>query len=90
MGTIKVSSTSNIKKVAGAISAFVKETTKGETVEIQAIGAAAVNQAVKSIAVAQGFLAPNGFTIVSTMAFETISIEGSERTAIKFIVKRGV
>jgi stage V sporulation protein S len=57
------------------------------TAEVQAVGAGAVNQAVKAIAIARGFIAPNGIDLISVPAFVEISIEGEERTAIKFIVE---
>jgi stage V sporulation protein S len=66
METLKVSSKSEPKSVAGAIAAIVRN---GEVVEISAIGAAAVNQAVKSVAVARGYVAPNGIDLVCIPAF---------------------
>jgi len=56
------------------------------SVEVQAVGAGAVNQAVKAIAIARGFVAPNGLDLVCIPAFVEIDIEGEERTAIKFLV----
>ncbi len=56
------------------------------SVEIQAVGASAVNQAVKAIAIARGFVAPNGIDLVAIPAFVEIAIDGEERTAIKFVV----
>jgi stage V sporulation protein S len=53
-------------------------------VEVQAVGAGAVNQAVKSIAIARGYVAPNGIDMVCIPAFAKIDIDGEERTAIKF------
>ncbi|WP_038069291.1 stage V sporulation protein S, partial [Thermoanaerobacterium aotearoense] len=55
--------------------------------EIQAVGAGAVNQAVKAIAIARGFVAPNGIDLIAIPAFSEIEIEGETRTAIKFIVE---
>ena len=55
--------------------------------EIQAIGAGALNQAIKSIAIARGFVAPGGIDLVCVPAFTDIEIEGEERTAIKLIVE---
>lgn len=55
--------------------------------EIQAIGAGAVNQAVKAVAIARGFVAPGGIDLVCVPAFTDIIIDGEERTAIKFIVE---
>ena len=57
------------------------------TAEIQAIGAGAINQAVKAVAIARGFVAPGGIDLVCIPAFTDIVIDGEERTAIKFIVQ---
>lgn len=81
---LKVSAQSNPKSVAGALTAVLRE--RG-TAEIQAVGAGAVNQAVKAIAITRGFIAPNGIDLVAVPAFVEISIDGEERTAIKFIVE---
>jgi len=84
MEVLKVSAQSNPKSVAGALAAVLRE--KGSA-EIQSVGAGAVNQAVKAIAIARGFVAPNGIDLVVIPAFAEISIDGEERTAIKFIVE---
>ena len=84
MDILKVSSKSNPNKVAGALTNVFRE--KGE-VEIQAIGAGALNQAIKAIAIARGFVAPGGKSLVCIPAFSDITIEGEERTAIKLIVE---
>lgn len=55
--------------------------------EIQAIGAGAINQAVKAVAIARGFVAPSGMDLVCIPAFTDIEIDGQERTAIKLIVQ---
>lgn len=81
---IKVSSKSNPSAVAGMVAAVLKENKKAE---IQAVGAGAVNQAVKAIAVARGYVAPMGYNLVCTPGFAEIKIEDEERSAIKFIVK---
>ncbi|HCW03750.1 MAG TPA: stage V sporulation protein S, partial [Clostridium sp.] len=83
MEVLKVSAKSNPNSVAGAVAAVVRE--KGMT-EIQAIGAAAINQAVKAIAIARGFLAPSGINLICIPAFVDVLIDGEERTALKFIV----
>lgn len=57
------------------------------TAEMQAVGAGAVNQAVKAIAIARGFVAPGGIDLVSVPAFAEIQIDGEERTAIRFLVQ---
>ena len=84
METLKVSSKSNPNSVAGALANAFRSSGK---VEIQAVGAGALNQAVKAISIARGFLAPSGKNIVCIPAFADISIEGEERTAIKLIIE---
>ena len=81
---LKVSSKSNPNSVAGALANVYRE--KG-SVEIQAVGAGALNQAIKAIAIARGFLAPTGVNLVCIPAFSDISIEGEERTAIKLLIE---
>ena len=83
MDVLKVSATSQPKSVAGALAAVLREKS---VAELQAVGAGAVNQAVKAIAIARGFVAPNGIDLVVVPAFAEIIIDGEERTAIKFIV----
>ncbi len=84
MEVLKVSANSRPKAVAGALAAVLRE--RGSA-EVQAVGAGAVNQAVKAIAIARGFVAPNGIDLVAIPAFTEIDIEGEERTAIKFILE---
>ena len=80
---LKVSSKSSPNSVAGAIAGVLR--TSGN-VEIQAIGAGAINQAIKAIAIARGFVAPSGIDLAFVPAFQEISINNEERTAIKLIV----
>ncbi len=84
METLKVSSKSNPNSVAGALANAFRTSGK---VEIQAVGAGALNQAIKAVAIARGFLAPSGKNIVCIPAFADIVIDGEERTAIKLIVE---
>jgi stage V sporulation protein S len=84
MEVLRVSANSKPKSVAGALAAVIRG--KG-CAELQAVGAGAVSQAVKAIAIARGFVAPNGIDLVTIPAFVDISIENEERTAIKFIVE---
>ena len=84
MEVLKVSATSQPKSVAGALAAVLRERA---TAEIQAVGAGAVNQAVKATAITRGFVAPNGIDLVVVPAFAEIKIDGEDRTAIKFIVE---
>ena len=84
MEVLKVSTKSNPNSVAGALAAIIKEK---NIVEIQAVGAGAITQVVKAIAIARGFVAPSGKDIVCVPAFTDIEIDGEERTAIKLIVQ---
>ncbi|CAM4015687.1 stage V sporulation protein S [Bacillus manliponensis] len=80
---LKVSSKSSPNSVAGAIAGVVRE--QGHT-EIQVVGAGALNQAIKAIAIARGFVAPSGIDLVLVPAFQDISIDQQEKTAIKLVV----
>ncbi len=84
MEILKVSAKSKPKSVAGALAAVIRE--RGMA-EVQAVGAGAVNQAIKAIAITRGFVAPNGIDLITIPAFAEIKIDGEERTAIKFIVE---
>lgn len=84
MDVLKVSSKSKPNSVAGALANSFKEK---RAVEIQAVGAGALNQAIKSIAIARGYVAPTGRDLVCIPAFSDIEIDGEERTAIKLIVE---
>ena len=84
MEVLKVSAQSKPKSVAGALAAVLRE--RGSA-EVQAVGAGAVNQAVKAIAITRGFVAPNGIDLIAIPAFAEIVIDGEEMTAIKFIVE---
>ncbi|MFI3251553.1 MAG: stage V sporulation protein S [bacterium] len=84
MEILKVSSKSKPNSVAGAIANVFKER---KEIEIQAVGAGALNQAIKSVAIARGYLAPSGHDLYCVPAFSDIEIEGEDRTAIKLIVK---
>jgi len=81
---LKVAADSKPKALAGALAAVLRE--KG-SVELQAIGAGAVNQAVKAIAITRGYVAPNGMDLIAIPAFTKVEIEGEERTAIRFLVQ---
>ncbi len=84
MEMLKVAAKSNPKSVAGALTAMLRE--QGAA-ELQAVGAGAVNQTVKAIAIARGFIASNGIDLIAIPAFAEVTIDGEERTAIKFIVE---
>ncbi|QVK19994.1 stage V sporulation protein S [Mycoplasmatota bacterium] len=84
MEVLKVSSKSKPNSVAGALANAFRE--RG-IVEIQAVGAAALNQAVKAVAIARGYVAPTGKDLICIPAFSDIIIDGEERTAIKLIIQ---
>ena len=85
MDIIKVSSKSVSHKVAGSIANSFREGSK--KIEVQTVGAGAVNQAIKAISIARGFVAPFGLNLICTAAFYDIVIDGKEKTAIKLIVE---
>lgn len=84
MEVLKVSAKSSPNSVAGALAGTIRE--KGSA-EIQAIGAGALNQSIKAIAIARGFVAPGGIDLICIPAFTDIVIDGDERTAIKLLVE---
>ena len=84
MENLKISSKSNPNAIAGAIAGVIKEKKR---VELKAIGAGALNQAVKGIAIARGFVAPLGIDLICIPAFDGITIGGEEKTGIKLIVE---
>ena len=84
MEILKVSSKSKPNSVAGALANAFREK---QTVEIQAVGAGSLNQAIKAIAIARGYVAPTGKDLICVPAFSDIVIDGEERTAIKLIVE---
>lgn len=84
MEVLKVSSKSNPNSCAGALAGVVRQS---GGVEIQVVGAGALNQAVKAIAIARGFLAPSGVDLVCVPSFADIEIDGERRTAIRLLVE---
>lgn len=84
MEVLKISARSNPNSVAGALAGVLRE---AGNAEMQAIGAGAINQAIKAVAIARGFVAPSGVDLVCIPAFTDIQIDGEERTAIKLIVQ---
>jgi stage V sporulation protein S len=84
MNVIKVSSQSRTSAVAGAIAGVMRDVQRAE---VQAIGAGAVNQAVKAIVIAKGYLADEGVDIVCTPSFVEIMIDDQERTAIRLVIE---
>ena len=85
MEILKVSSKSNPSKVAGAIAGILRK--RKNELEIHTIGAGSLNQGVKAVAIARGFVAPSGKNLVIIPAFSDIQIDGEEKTAIKLIVE---
>ena len=83
MEILKVSAKSNPNSVAGALAGVIRERGKAE---MQAIGAGAINQAIKAVAISRGFVAPSGIDLVCVPAFVDVQIDGEERTAIKLII----
>jgi len=81
---IKVSAQSRSTAVAGAIAGIIRE--RGR-VDVQAIGAGAVNQAMKAAAIARGYLQLDGIDVVVIPSFSDVMIEGAERTAIRLSIE---
>lgn len=84
MDIIKVSGNSRTSAVAGAIAGVFREHKRAE---VQAIGAGAVNQAVKALVLAKGYLAEDGYEVIFTPEFTDVDIDGKVRTAIKLTVE---
>lgn len=85
MDVIKVSAKSRSTSVAGAIAGIMREAGHAE---VQAIGAGAVNQAVKAIAIARTYLVQDGIDAICIPTFAEVSIDNQERTSIKFLVEK--
>ena len=81
---LKVSSRSNPNSVAGALAGVLRQS---GAVEVQVVGAGALNQAVKAIAIARGFVAPSNIDLVCIPTFADIEIDGEGRTAIRLAVE---
>ena len=81
---LKVSSKSNPNSIAGAIAGMIKKS----KIEIQVIGAGALNQAIKAIAIARGFVVPSGIDLICIPAFTEIKMNDDNRTGIKLIVEK--
>ena len=87
MEVLKVSSRSNPNSVAGALAGVVRQM---GSVEVQVIGAGALNQAIKAIAIARGYVAPSGIDLVCIPTFADVEIQGEGRTAIRLSVENRV
>ena len=84
MEVLKVSSKSSPNSVAGALAGVIRE---NGSAEIQAIGAGAINQAIKAVAITRGFLAPTGTDLIVIPAFTDTKIGDEHRTAIRLVVE---
>lgn len=84
METLKVSTRSNPNSVAGAMAGVVRQ--RG-AVEVQVVGAGALNQAIKAVAIARGYVAASGIDLVCVPSFADIVIDGDQRTAIRLTIE---
>ena len=87
MDVIKVSGTSRTSAVAGAIAGVFRENKRAE---IQAIGAGAVNQAVKALVLSRGYLAEDGYEVIFYAEFTDVEIDEKIRTAVKITVEERI
>jgi len=81
---LKVSSRSNPNSVAGAMAGVIRQS---GAVEVQVVGAGALNQAVKAIAIARGYVAPSNIDLICVPTFADIEIDGESRTALRLAVE---
>ena len=81
---LKVSSKSNPNSCAGALAGVLRQ---HGAVEVQVVGAGALNQAIKAVAIARGFVADSGLDVVCIPTFADIEIDGESRTAIRLLVE---
>lgn len=84
METMKVSRQSNSNLVAGALANMIREE---KEVTMVVIGAGALNQAVKAVAIARGFIVPTGYDLIMIPSFKELIVEDKERTAINLLIK---
>ncbi|CDD93193.1 stage V sporulation protein S [Coprobacillus sp. CAG:826] len=83
--TMKVRKDSNVNAVAGSIANILREQ---DSIEVQTVGAGALNQSVKAITIARGFLAPSGIDLIITPSFQEVKIENEMKTAIRLKVEK--
>ena len=81
---LKVSSKSSPHSVAGAMAGIVRQ---GGTADVQVVGAGALNQAIKAVAIARGFVSDAGLDLVCTPSFSEVQIDGETRTALRLVVE---
>ena len=84
METLKVSTRSNPNSVAGAMAGAIRQ---AGGVEVQVVGAGALNQAIKAVAIARGYVAASGIDLVCVPTFADIEIDGERRTAIRLSIE---
>ena len=84
MDVLKVSSKSSPSSVAGAMAGVVRQY---GAVEVQVVGAGALNQAIKAVAIARGYLAPSGIDVVCIPTFVDVEIDGQSRTALRLLIE---
>ena len=84
MNMIKVSSKSKPNNVAGALANIIKD---NKEVEVQVVGAGAINQLIKAIIICRGYLAPIGINVVCIPSFSTVKIDNIDKTGIKILIK---
>ncbi len=84
MDTLRVSTRSQPRAVAGALAAMIRD---NKIAHVEAVGAGAVNQAVKAIAIARGFAAQSGQDFVAAPSFSSVAIDGQDVTCIHFTVE---
>lgn len=82
---VRVSSKSNPSSVAGMIANLIKD--GQEKVKVSCVGAGALNQSIKAIAIARGYVAPLGFDLICVPSFKSIQMDGMDRTAIQLIIE---
>ena len=84
MEVLKVSSKSNPNSCAGALAGVLRQ---DGAVEVQVVGAGALNQAIKAVAIARGFVSASGIDLVCVPSFADIEIDGESRTAIRLLIE---
>ena len=81
---LKVSSKSNPHAVAGAMAGIIRG---GSAADVHVVGAGALNQAVKAVAIARGFVADSGVDLVCVPSFTEVAIDGETRTALRLLIE---
>ncbi len=82
---MKVASSSSPASVAGAISSIMRTQ---KSLDIDTVGAGSLNQAIKALAIARGYLAPSGIELTMYPTFREITIEGKEKTAVRLHIEK--